>query len=235
MTQQKSQKRRVRERMARTGERYTTARLHTAPEQQPIDSLATSPAEPVMPDAPASPDEVAPMNEALLLERTGRPWAEWRSILDAWGAADRPHRDIARWLASEHGVESWWCQSITVSYERAIGRRKVGQHADGFSVGVTRTVSVPVERLFDAVADETERATWLAGAMLKVRTATSPRSARFDWDAGPERVVVGFTPKGDTRSVISLSHERITDRDTADVRKAFWVARLDALKAVLEA
>ncbi|MDT7558710.1 MAG: hypothetical protein QOI68_3180, partial [Pseudonocardiales bacterium] len=35
-------------------------------------------------------------------ERTGRDRAEWFAPLDAWGAAGRGHRGIARWLAGEH-------------------------------------------------------------------------------------------------------------------------------------
>ena len=39
------------------------------------------------------------------------------------------------------------------SYERARGLRAPGEHADGFAVTASKTVGVPVERLFDAFVD----------------------------------------------------------------------------------
>jgi hypothetical protein len=63
-------------------------------------------------------------------ERTGRDRAEWFAPRDAWGAAGRSHREIARWLAGEHRVDSWSSQSTTVAYEQARGPRAPGQQAD---------------------------------------------------------------------------------------------------------
>jgi hypothetical protein len=48
-------------------------------------------------------------------ERTGKSWDEWFSLLDAWDAASRPHAQIAGWLRTEHGVDGWWAQSVTVT------------------------------------------------------------------------------------------------------------------------
>jgi ubiquinone/menaquinone biosynthesis C-methylase UbiE len=38
---------------------------------------------------------------SLGLER----WEEWFELLDEWGAAERTHREIARWVAARQGVE----------------------------------------------------------------------------------------------------------------------------------
>ncbi len=62
--------------------------------------------------------------------------------------------------------------------ERARGGRAVGEHEEGFAISVSRTVAVPVERLFDAFADESQRSRWLPGADLRERTATRPKSWR---------------------------------------------------------
>ena len=97
---------------------------------------------------------------------------------------------------------------MTVSYERARGRRAVGEHADGFAITASKTVAVSVERLYDAFVDESLRRRWLPDAELSERTATRPKSARFDWGDGQSRVVVGFTAKGDTKSVVDLEHGR---------------------------
>jgi hypothetical protein len=108
---------------------------------------------------------------------------------------------------------------VTVSYERARGRRAVGEHPDGFAITAQKTVAVPVDRLYDAFVDESLRERWLPGGRLRERTATKPRSARFDWGDGETRVVVGFTAKGDAE---------------AERMKAFWRERVAALKEVLE-
>jgi hypothetical protein len=109
----------------------------------------------------------------------------WFDALDAWGATERPHREISRWVAEQLGVHplAWPAQAVTASFERARRGRVVGQREDGFAVTASKTVDVPVERLFDAFADPALRATWLPDPELRPRRATRPRSAHFDWGA----------------------------------------------------
>jgi hypothetical protein len=116
----------------------------------------------------------------------------------------------------------------------AIGRRKPGQRADGFSITASKTIGVPVDRLFAAFADEVLRKEWLPGVSLRVRTATPHRSARFDWEDGSSRVAVGFVSKGEGRSSVALQHERIADADGANRLKLFWRERMHELQRFLE-
>jgi Domain of unknown function (DUF4287) len=218
MTRQRSFKRLVRARMEKTGERYASARAALLAAEK-----STSTKAPTLTVA----DEV-------IRRRTGRGWEEWFDLLDDSGAIAKPHREIARWLASEHGIDGWSAQSVTVSYERARGRRAVGEHADGFAITASKTVAVPVDRLYDAFVDESLRERWLPGGPLRERTATKPKSARFDWGDGETRVVVGFTAKGDAKSVVDLEHARLPDAAEAERMKAFWRERVAALKEVLE-
>jgi uncharacterized protein YndB with AHSA1/START domain len=220
MTRQSSFKRIVRARMEKTGESYTAARrsLLTADESQAAE-------EPVL----ATSDEA-------IRRRTGRGWEEWFDALDAWGAAERPHREIARWIAAQLEIEplAWGAQAITVSYERARGGRAVGERADGFALTASKTVAVPVERLFEAFVDASVREHWLPDGELRERTATSPRSARFDWADGATRVAVTFDAKGEDRSTATLEHARLANADEAERMKAFWRGHLATLKAQLE-
>ena len=220
MTRQKTFKRRVRERMEKTGESYTAARrMLIADGDRP-----TTPAERFEP----------PVADETLVEATGRGWEGWFELLDGWEAASRSHTEIARWLREEHGVAGWYSQSITVGYERARGLRAPGQRPDGFAVSATRTIAVPVERLFGAFEDEAVRERWLPGAELGLRTATAPRTARYDWEDGSTRVIVGFDDLGEAKSRVALSHERLPDADTAGEMKAWWRERLSVLKSQLE-
>lgn len=219
MTRQRTFKRRVRARMAKTGESYTAARRML---------IAAG-------DRPSRPAEFEPpVSEARVVEATGRGWQDWFAVLDEWEAAKRSHTEIARWLRTDRGVPGWYAQSITVGYERARGLRAPGERPDGFAVGATRTVAVPVERLFAAFDDEGERARLLPGAELTVRTATAPKSARYDWEDGSTRVIVGFEAVDAGKSRVAVSHERLPDADTAEEMKSFWRERLTGLKAALE-
>ena len=206
MTRQKSFKRLVRARMDKTGESYTAARAMLLAAAEEAPPLATS--------------------DERIRERTGRGWEEWFDLLDEWGAAALSHRDIARRVAAELGIDplAWNAQAITMSFERSRGLRAVGQRADGFAITAQKTVAVPVERLFDA----------FAGDRLRERTATRPRSARFDWDGGDSRVNVTFAAKSDASSLVAVEHARLADAGEAERMKAYWRERLTALKAELE-
>lgn len=220
MTEHKSFKRLVRARMVRTGESYTAARailLHAEePEQATGLRLATS--------------------DEKIRERTGRNWEDWFELLDEWGAADRSHREIARWVAAQQGIEplAWNAQAIAGSYELARGLRAVGEKEDGFAITVSRTVAVGVERLYQAVIEEPLRERWLPDGELSERTATRTRSARFDWGHGGSRVNVTFLSKEATKSTVALEHRRLPDAGEADRMKVYWRQRLGALKEVLE-
>ena len=122
-------------------------------------------------------------SDEAIRQRTGRGWEEWFDRLDEWGAAERPHREIARWVAAQLGIEplAWNAQAIAGSYELARGLREVGEKPDGFAITASTTVAVPVERLYEAFVDESIRERWLPEGRLHERTATEPRSARFDW------------------------------------------------------
>jgi hypothetical protein len=220
MTRQKTFKRRVRERMAKTGESYTAAR-------RMLIAQGDRPETPV-------PQFDPPVAEERVVAATGRGWQAWFELLDGSEAATRSHTEIARWLRAEQGVDGWYSQSIAVGYERARGLRAPGERPDGFAVGASRTVAVPVERLFEAFEDETLRERWLPGAELRVRTATFPRTARYDWEDGSTRVIVGFDDVGEAKSRVALSHERLPDAEAADEMKAWWRERLTALKSQLE-
>ncbi len=221
MTTQRSFKRLVRTRMEKTGESYTAARTML---------LAA-----VEPEAPGAEPRLA-TSDAAIRERTGRGWEEWFDLLDAWGAPGQTHRETARRLAGELGLDplAWNVQAIVGSYELARGLRVAGEHADGFRVSVSKTVAVPVERLYDAFVDASLRSRWLPGADLRERTATRPRSARFDWGDGGTRVHVTFAGRGDERSTASLQHVRLADAAEAERMKAFWRERVAALKQELE-
>jgi uncharacterized protein YndB with AHSA1/START domain len=220
MTTQKTFKRRVRARMAKTGESYTAARRQLIASGDRPD--------------PGTPTYETVVSDERMLEATGKRHEEWFALLDEWGGTDHDHTEIARHVTGELGVDGWWGQSITVSYERARGLRAVGQRKDGWTITASKTVAVPVAELFDSVQDASLRQGWLPHAELRERTATRPKSIRYDWEDGSTRVNVSFEAKGEKKATVHVSHERLPDADTADEMKAYWRAALSELKALRE-
>src|SRR5690606_5826605 len=87
MTVQRSFKRLVRARMAKTGESYTAARARL---------LAGT-----VPEAAGTGEEVPQLvcPDERIRERTGRGWEEWFDLLDTWDARAMGHTEIARRVA----------------------------------------------------------------------------------------------------------------------------------------
>ena len=229
MPTQKTFKQRIRTRMTKTGESYTAAR----------HQLLRKATEPTAPDvAPKAVDptesDAFGVSDDSMLRATGKRHAEWFALLDAWGATERRHPEIARWLSQEHGVPPWWTQSVTVAYERARGLRARHQMQDGFSVSATRTVAADAERTLEAFTSAPRRRRWLPDAPMRQRPTRAALSARFDWADPKSRVVVTMVRKGSDKTTVAVSHEQIQDAETAERLKADWRERLGALKAYLE-
>jgi uncharacterized protein YndB with AHSA1/START domain len=176
-----------------------------------------------------------PRTSEALRRASGRDRPEWFALLDAWGAAGRPYREIVDWLTVEHSLSDWWAQKLIVEYEEARGLRAPGVRRDGtFEVGASKTVAVPAARLYAAFTDARLRERWLPGAVMKERQSRSQQSVSFDWGDGSSRVEVGLLPKGKARSEVSVQHKRLPDSKSAEKMKAHWRERLVALKALLE-
>ncbi len=217
MPKQKDLKRVVRARMQKTGESYTAARLHLVGKKEEPE-----------PDYAAL---AGMMSDEAIRKNTGRDWREWVHVLDAAKAAEMPHREIARYVASL-GTPAWWSQSVTVGYERIRGLRAIGQRrGGGFEASKSRTFAVPVEKLYKAFHNPRTRSRWLPDKVT-VRSASENKRMRFAM-ADETTVELNFTAKGETKSAVAITHQKLPDKTTADTMKAWWAERLDALVEVL--
>jgi hypothetical protein len=218
MPKDKDLKRRVRARMEKTGESYTTARSHVL-RKQPLP----------LPDNYA---ELVPQTDETLAAKTGRTWAEWVRELDAIGATEMSHGDTARWVHEQTGL-GWWAQTVTVGYERIRGLRDVGQRRDGgYEANRSRTIGAPVATLFEAFTDDASRRRWLDHD-LHIRGSTPHKTVRIDWPDGTN-VIVAFEAKAASKGVVSVMHGKLPSKEAAEEARAFWGERLAALKGLLE-
>jgi hypothetical protein len=239
MPRDKDLKRLVRARMKKTGEAYTAARTQILRKPRRKTARATSRAA-VTPAAPPSPTPspaeyaaLAGMSDDAVKAKTGCTWERWVYALDRHGAAEMSHREIAAIVSEKYKVGDWWCQMVTVGYERIKGIRAKGQRRNGtYEASKSRTFDVPVATLYDSWADAAIRRRWLDTADVKVRGATSKKSMRLGWPDGT-LVTLWFTAKGSERSSVALAHAKLPDRDTVTRLKQFWSERLDALDKVL--
>ncbi|MBN9152258.1 MAG: hypothetical protein J0H56_12695 [Micrococcales bacterium] len=165
------------------------------------------------------------MSDGKLAAATGRVRADWHAVLDAAGAREWEHPKIAAWLQSEHGVEGWWAQGITVGYEQAIGRRLPGQTADGtFAVSATKSIDGSRAENLDAIL-ETLTAHW--GSPASVTPASLYSTAR--WKIAGETVVAAVSEPKSGKTSISLTRSRIADGDALDRLKEELRQVLDAI------
>src|SRR5262245_21822923 len=179
--------------------------------------------------------EIETRPDTGLRTATGRGRQDWFEQLDAWGARDRASHEIADWLVDDQGLSDWWAQKLIVEYQQARGTRPPGIRPGGtFSVGASKTVGVPLDRLFAAFTDLTLRERWLPGVALQERAVRPGRSIRFDVGDDGTRLNVTFAALGGARAQVAVEQEKLPDPGTAARMKAFWQERVTALKSELE-
>ncbi len=214
MPRQKDLKRLVRTRMKKTGESYTAARAQLIRKSEP---------------ARANYAERAGMSDASVAKRTGRSWEQWVGVRDRSGAAEKPHREIAKSVSSL-GTPSWWSQMVTVGYERIRGLRDRGQRRGG-AYEASKSRTFPVDVLFGAVANPRRRRRWLP-VKVTVRSATPHKRMRVAWDDGTI-VVFEFMAKGSEKSTVAIGHLKLPDKAAAEAMKKAWSGYFDRLGQVL--
>lgn len=212
--------------------RPTLVRRPTA--KRPATRKAPVRAARAKPTAKAKALRLAGVGTEAVAKATGRAWEEWLKVMDAAGAKKMPHKEIALMLSRKFGVPNWWSQMLTVGYEQARGLRKVYEKADGFSASASRTVAIPLEKLYAAWSDARQRARWLPDAPIEIRRSTDGKSMRITWTTGGSSIDVGFFAKGADKSMVAVEHAKLASAQAVSRQKAYWGSALDRLKELLE-
>jgi uncharacterized protein YndB with AHSA1/START domain len=186
---------------------------------------------------------------------TGKTWREWFAILDRAGGKTMSHRDIVRWLYDGKRTKSvWWCQMVTVAYERARGRRVLGQTAaGGFQIGVQRTVAASPAREWRFVTSRPGLACWLGdtrafrlkrgaryetaqGAAGEIRGVKAGERLRLTWQPrgakAPSTLQLTFAPTG-TKTAVHFHHEKLSGLAERRRMRQRWSRALDQIAARL--
>jgi len=173
------------------------------------------------------------IGDEAVKKATGHDWAEWLRLLDKEGARKLSHKEIVAIVSEKFAVGPWWCQMVTVTYERERGLREMHQKADGFSASVSRTIAAPVAKLFAAWDDAKRRTAWLQTTKLVVRKSTPNKSLRISWP-DETNVEVNFYSKGASKSQVTVDHSKLAGIEDVAAKKALWSEALTRLREQLE-
>jgi uncharacterized protein YndB with AHSA1/START domain len=178
----------------------------------------------------AQPKKALRMSDAAVQAKTGKTWPEWFAILDAAGARQMNHTQIAAHLFKELGCSAWWSQMVAVGYERERGLRDKYQACSGdYKASASKTLPVPLATLFGAWQDVKARNRWLKERRLVIRKATPDKSMRITWGDGQTNVEVNFYAKGGAKSQVAVQHNKLESTAAVMRMKQFWAGALDRL------
>lgn len=173
------------------------------------------------------------MSDEAVKAKTGKTWKGWFAFLDKAGASKMNHQEIVKYL-SKHGVGPWWQQMVTVTYEEASGLREKHQKRGGFQISVSRTLDVPLAKLFKSFANEKARHEWLGADGLTIRKATPNKSLHITWSDGKSSLEIYLSAKDGDKSQVVVQHSKLPDAKSSAQVKAYWAKALDRLRGSLE-
>jgi hypothetical protein len=214
MTRQETFKRRIRQRMEKTGERYGAARRNLIEKSDTMTQRKWV-SEPEMADD-------------TLREATGKGWDEWCEVIDGWPGNQEGHTAIATFLREDHEVDGWWAQTITVGYERITGMRLPYQQPDGtFSAGKSRTVAADPGLLRDLLLNDEDRADLFPGMETELRSRPTAKTLRIG--IGPGTAQIAIETVDDGRAKVSIAHDKLPSPESVEDWKAYWTDWLEAI------
>lgn len=182
---------------------------------------------------PAGAEAYTPaMSDEAVKVKTGKNWMGWFVILNRANAADMSHKEIVSLLHEKHDVPGWWAQMITVEFERARGGRKKHEESDGFSVSASKTLNLPLAKLYAITADAKQRKRWFPETEFTPSSETKDKYLRGSWGKSGARLEIGFYAKGDDKSQIAVQVNKMVKESDVERERKAWKAALEKLVAI---
>ena len=221
MTTHEAFKKRIRERMVKTGERYGAARR----------ALIAAAAQPNPSGWAADPE----FSDEKVREKTGRGWNDWVAAIDAGPGRASGHTAIAAWLV-DRGIDAWWAQAVTVGFERITGLRMPGQMPDGtFTISRSRVIALPPTELRALLFDDDARVDLLPDFEVSRLSRPEVKTPRFGFARESEslgQLTFATDPAPPDRTRLTVTHSKLPSHTEGELWKEFWSEWLDALTAV---
>ncbi|MBM4235545.1 MAG: hypothetical protein FJ152_03625 [Firmicutes bacterium] len=166
------------------------------------------------------------LTDKAVEKATGKGWDEWFSILYQEEADKLQHKEIALLLSKKFGVDGWWAQSITVEYERHLGKRQVGQAKSGtFQTAVSKTMPGSLDQVFNLWLEAVKDTEEFNSIPLAEKPAISKTEKWRYWRANLKdgsKITITVGLKSEDKSMLTFSNEKLKDQDAIEPWKAFW-------------
>lgn len=139
------------------------------------------------------------------------------------------HKEIVRHMHEEYQISSWWSQIVTVTYEQKKGLRKKHERPDGYSISISKIVSVPINVLYEFWNDDSKGGKWLIQGGLNFRSRNLNRNLHLNWIDANTSVDVNFYHKGQDKSQVVVQHNKLSSLAESEKLKYYWKAKLERL------
>jgi uncharacterized protein YndB with AHSA1/START domain len=191
-----------------------------------------------------------PVTNEACFAATGKSLDEWFKLPEL---QTMTRRDAIHLLydMNGRGKDVWWSTTIWVEYERFKGLVKKDGLYEGYNICSTKSVKASAEDVYEAWTDAS-KCGWFGGSASAVEGATffddggnegtwlrlrPGKDVRIAWKTkgkeNPTQVDAAFVEK-DGKTMITVQHSRIQDREEADGIRAAWSDALAKLKLQLE-
>ncbi|RME02064.1 MAG: DUF4287 domain-containing protein, partial [Calditrichaeota bacterium] len=134
--------------------------------------------------AQTNAQKYAGIGDEALRAKTGKGWEDWFAILDEAHATSMSHKQMVAFLSEHFGVPGWWRQQIVVRYEQARKKKKKHQKPEGYEISKSKTLSAPLDAIYQAWFDDSQRQRWLGEVPLHLRKASTRKNIRFTFSDG---------------------------------------------------
>lgn len=195
------------------------------------------------------------VDDASCKADTGKTMRQWFALMDAFGGPSKGRRDLGNHLYKDHGVDPWWSATLNVAYEAHHGLVAKDGRPKGFMICATKGVKATPAECFAQFADAKALDAWLGpkhaldfseggelanadGNRALLKKITPAKSIKLIWQqaGGANDTPVDITfPAAGAKTTVTITHDRLPDRDAADGMRRAWGEALDRLKARLEA
>ncbi len=174
------------------------------------------------------------LSDEAVKKATGKDWDNWLSILKEEKADKLEHAEIARLLNEKHKIDGWWAQSITVEFERHIGKRKVGEVKDGtFQTAVSKTLPGNIDQVYKAWLNHITDIKSFNSLSISEEARLSESDKWRYWRTALEdgtRIVVTVGYKTDEKSSLTIGMEKLQDQSAVKFWKDYWKKYLENFK-----
>ncbi len=184
---------------------------------------------------------VPEVTDAAIAKATGKDRAHWFAVQDSLDASLNHTARVRAFQEACPSVSGWWCQMLTVEWEKANGVRIEGQTSAGdFQVSCSKTIGATPEECFERVvstpflegANWTEGATWETQAgSVEVRRADPGKMLRWFWhDAdGKSTVEVSFVSVGSEKTTVVFRHHGLSSAGAREAYRQMWKQALQQI------